>query len=397
MSDYSRFRPGTDNIGFVPDTMASGAYGMEHAPQATGVRGQYQPYDEEEEWKMDETQEQMRAHRHRSYGQQYQQHLEAAMIGNVGSSQPVAQGRLPYPVILPQRRPKQRDRGFIRAYAPDLMRCGIDEPTFMAFLDGFDKATADAPLLGVVNLAGGAAGLIPSVIAPPIGLGVQVAAGIYKEIQGRKNQNAYISKMNEALFKPRGLYCLIMAYSSNSDKTFEEHDLNGHVNGQGGSRGKFRANDGMMGPIEFPASAELIFPELEDDSSDEEQQEGDGGGVKGALSKAFENFKDHRDLKAQRKYLRKNPLGALNSLMDPKVELTAKDRGKQERRLEKDERKRGKEERKREKKARKHPDRVQEGPRKRKIRQDILYLMIVNMPPREEMENAMRIVGGQGR
>lgn len=51
--------------------------------------------------------------------------------------------------------------------------------------------------------------------------------------------------------------------------------------------------------------------------------------------------------------------------MDPKVELTPKDREKQERRLEKDERKREKHERKHEKKAQKHPERAEKEPRKR--------------------------------
>lgn len=37
--------------------------------------------------------------------------------------------RLLHPVILPQRRPKDRSRGFIRAYTPLLQDCGIDQPT----------------------------------------------------------------------------------------------------------------------------------------------------------------------------------------------------------------------------------------------------------------------------
>lgn len=34
--------------------------------------------------------------------------------------------RLPCPVIIPQRRPESRDRGFVRAYAPNLVDSGID-------------------------------------------------------------------------------------------------------------------------------------------------------------------------------------------------------------------------------------------------------------------------------
>lgn len=50
-------------------------------------------------------------------------------------------GRLPCPVIIPQRRPKNKSRGFVRAYAPMLMNCGIDQATFLDFLKAFHKAS----------------------------------------------------------------------------------------------------------------------------------------------------------------------------------------------------------------------------------------------------------------
>jgi hypothetical protein len=50
-------------------------------------------------------------------------------------------GRLPCPVVIPQRRPKDKERGFIRAYAPALLECGIDEATFMNFIDSLNQAT----------------------------------------------------------------------------------------------------------------------------------------------------------------------------------------------------------------------------------------------------------------
>ena len=41
---------------------------------------------------------------------------------------------LPAPVILPQRRPKNKQRGFVRGYAPLLGECsGIDQQTFLDF------------------------------------------------------------------------------------------------------------------------------------------------------------------------------------------------------------------------------------------------------------------------
>ena len=52
-----------------------------------------------------------------------------------------ARGRLPCPVIIPQRRPKDKSRGFVRAYAPVLLDCGIDQATFLDFLKTFHKAS----------------------------------------------------------------------------------------------------------------------------------------------------------------------------------------------------------------------------------------------------------------
>lgn len=48
--------------------------------------------------------------------------------------------RLPYPVILSQRRPANHGRGFVRAYAPLLDEVGIDEATWMDFLESFDES-----------------------------------------------------------------------------------------------------------------------------------------------------------------------------------------------------------------------------------------------------------------
>lgn len=49
--------------------------------------------------------------------------------------------RLPCPVIVPQRRPRSKDRGFVRAYAPVLDGCGVDQATFLKFHDDFVTAS----------------------------------------------------------------------------------------------------------------------------------------------------------------------------------------------------------------------------------------------------------------
>lgn len=55
--------------------------------------------------------------------------------------QPRPPGRLQFPVIIPQRRPEDKSRGWVRAYAPALMNCGIDQYTFLNFLDSFNESS----------------------------------------------------------------------------------------------------------------------------------------------------------------------------------------------------------------------------------------------------------------
>ena len=47
---------------------------------------------------------------------------------------------LQHPVVVPQRRPRTRSRGFMRAYAPELGGCQVDQALFLSFLEGFDDA-----------------------------------------------------------------------------------------------------------------------------------------------------------------------------------------------------------------------------------------------------------------
>ena len=49
--------------------------------------------------------------------------------------------KLPCPVIIPQRRPGKRDRGFVRAYAPVLNNCGISQEVFLKFLKDWNTAS----------------------------------------------------------------------------------------------------------------------------------------------------------------------------------------------------------------------------------------------------------------
>lgn len=99
--------------------------------------------------------------------------------------------KLGVPVVLPQRRPKERHRGFIRAYAPVLGVKGIDEDTFLEFVETFDKASQASPWIQAINLANFAT--IP--LAPPfsilVSIALQVAVDTTTEMHSRRRYSIY--------------------------------------------------------------------------------------------------------------------------------------------------------------------------------------------------------------
>jgi len=100
-------------------------------------------------------------------------------------SEPIHPGRLPCPVIIPQRRPNDNKRGFVRAYAPVLEECGIDQATFMDFLKSFHTASQADGYFEVVNSAATVARFTPSLIAKGASLGVRLTVGIAMDAQSR--------------------------------------------------------------------------------------------------------------------------------------------------------------------------------------------------------------------
>ena len=82
---------------------------------------------------------------------------------------------LPLPVILPQRRPGKKDRGFVRAYAPLLGECsGIDQETFLTFIENFEKASQASAIFPILQISAGIAGFAPGVIAMAVTTVVQI-------------------------------------------------------------------------------------------------------------------------------------------------------------------------------------------------------------------------------
>lgn len=125
---------------------------------------------------------------------------------------PVPPRRLEYPVILPQRRPGSKERGFVRAYAPDLADCGIRQDVFLRFLKDWQAASQAAKWIDVVAIAGDVVGLVPLASAQITSIVVHVTAGVAREVQERQRTGSFLDEVNRDLFMPRGLFAVVMTF-----------------------------------------------------------------------------------------------------------------------------------------------------------------------------------------
>ena len=259
--------------------------------------------------------------------------------GNGATKKPMQ--KLPFPVIIPQRRPGTKTRGFVRAYSPILEESGISQDAFLGFLKDLHKAAQASPIFDVVMIATALASAYPD---PVIGLGiqaVQVAVGIGQEIQERYRTNKFLTQANKEFFIPKGLYAMIVTYktggSEQPDIGVERVDLGATAVAKYGeafqadstaaeSRDsekldmlgdvkekmkQFRVASGEThGEAEMPVTcAPLIFPALDaaavtyPAAKGERHSEGIGSNIKAKSKSASKFVNDYYDRRAQASYV----------------------------------------------------------------------------------------------
>ena len=208
------------------------------------------------------------------------------------------------PVVIPQRRPGARDRGFIHAYAPDLADKGISQDLFLSFIQTFHQAAQASPLLNVVFMSAGIAGFAPEPITMITSTVIQFAAGAAIYLQTTQRTHTFLDEVNNRLFKPRGLYAMVMKYLPQASRPVhvEQTDLNSLISKDSGphkSYQNFRAvNAGRSyGALEMPLSAPLIFPAL--DEAAETQDPAKAGKLKNSMG----FLTDYYDRRAQASYV----------------------------------------------------------------------------------------------
>ncbi|KAF7596221.1 hypothetical protein BBP40_002753 [Aspergillus hancockii] len=136
-----------------------------------------------------------------------------ATLGTFSSPQSSYDRRLPYPVVIPQRRPGSKERGWVNAYAPALEQYGINQEMLSDFISSLNKAIQVSRWLVPVQVAALSAGFVPNTIAMGVTVAVQAAASMAAKTETKWKLNSFLDRYNEEVLRPRGLYCLIVAYN----------------------------------------------------------------------------------------------------------------------------------------------------------------------------------------
>ncbi|KAJ4127841.1 hypothetical protein NW768_008119 [Fusarium equiseti] len=251
--------------------------------------------------------------------------LATIFIREHGSS-PITGQRLEMPVILAQRRPKNRSRGFVRGYAPILEDVGIDEATWLDFLDKFDAATMASPWIQVLNFAeigGFFVGFAPSIA---ISAATYLTIEITKDMNSRQNTNKFLAKMNEEYFFPRGLCCLVMTWREDTGRPHEMVDItktiaSGMSPEDSGVADKFKRSSGKTyGDFALPEAAPLVFPTLDThDAADNEESKG----FKASVAKKKNFVAEYFDKRGQAEFAHKSPENVLAN-QQQKPEFTSR-------------------------------------------------------------------------
>lgn len=244
---------------------------------------------------------------------------------NMAGPMPSNPQRLSTSVIIPQRRPHKRDRGFVRAYAPVLAEAGINQETFIQFIEDLEAANTANKFIEVVYVAAGIVGCVPGVATMVTSVVVQVAAGIAMELQKRGRQNSFIDRVNQELFMPRGLICMVASFKQqlpgqsptsvykkdklglneaaakfNPDNYDEEHKMKW--------TDKIRVQSAKTTEFELPEAAPLVYPNLEQAAQQvataEDGQKGQVAALTEKMSRAGEWTQDYFDRRAHAKLVR---------------------------------------------------------------------------------------------
>jgi hypothetical protein len=284
--------------------------------------------------------------------------------------------------------------------------------------------------LRVINGAAMIVGMVPEPIIMAVTISVQVAVGTAQELQSRHRTNSYLDQMNTKLFQPHGLFCLLMTYKPDAKSSGEPVMTAGIISKTiEPSDNKFKEQMKMFkltsgkskGELELPEAAPLIYPGLEEAIEKKNVLKGSSKfvadymdrrsaaayvsnlclefkGSKLIAIKAYQHPSSKLNVPQEKKFASRysDPNHPANSgsisalLTGGAVDLS---KGKRERRHRIRDKRR---------QIRGLPPLTEEEKRRPKqtligrlLTQNVLYMMIVNMPSQEEMNHAMAVAKGE--
>lgn len=217
--------------------------------------------------------------------------------------------RLKLPVIITQRRPKDRARGFIRAYAPLLQDVGIDQPSFLDFVDSLNKSIQPSPWIQAINLASFAAQHVPEPVTIAVSIACKMVADAASTVHSRYKTNSFLDRINDEYFKSKGLIALLVTWKPNDASMVTDFGSgmgstisqvaspSGRESSSGRWKHRMQSSSGASS-FEFPETAPLVFPaldELTNKTSDDPAQEAK---KQSALKRGGAFLADYQDRRA---------------------------------------------------------------------------------------------------
>ncbi|KAJ5930415.1 hypothetical protein N7466_005908 [Penicillium verhagenii] len=238
-------------------------------------------------------------------------------------------GPLPLPIVIPQQRPGSQERGFMAAYAPSLESCGIDQRSFLRFIDETNTALEGNKYLAGVQVVSLGVGFTPELIVMGVAAAVQAGAWVANKGYVRGKTNNVMDKHNRELFAPHGLFCMIMKHepelkepkNSNRLKQLASLAVNGSSNSGGSAWKRDHISGKSQGPGGLPtAVAPLVYmdnrshhkkylsdsPPESPGSKREVASAGRKSSTKEKAKNALDNFSDYLDRRARSKYISEN-------------------------------------------------------------------------------------------
>lgn len=173
---------------------------------------------------------------------------------------------LPYPIIIPQRRPTTRDRGFLPCYPPILATRSISQSSFLDFLNTFNASTRATKWIAALNLASLATVCLPTLTSVLVSMAITAATTAAMEIQGRVKTNSFLDKINAEFFMPRGLFCLVVTWNPEAGDARTAVDFETLAKKAMANTGKNpmtklkKSNASTHGEFEWPEIAPLVYP-----------------------------------------------------------------------------------------------------------------------------------------